>query len=961
MKMPVRLFVTMIVACCLSSVFVLAQDKPKPKAAARAGRGAVIIAFPESETRLSLLADGQAWIDLQFVAWGPNWGWMGLEGKTAEDNSAALMTTRGKVAGGAELTLTARTSKVGPRQLKMDLELRTTKDTEVTLVVAELRLDGAGFDKGRIDATLADKSSRKIDLPLERKGIGDAVRSFALTENAGRVTTVSLDPAVKITSDGAARIILAEGSVKAASPKKLSLTLDLPAAVEFFPSGGRIGFEPGFETWYPFHPDADYSKPSEIGMEDWIDAPAGKFGRIERKADQLLYNGKPIKLWGLNLCYGATAPEKELADRRSQFYPRYGINAVRLHKFADGPGWAGIQSKDSCVEFDAAALDRMDYQVAQFKKAGLYMLLSAHFGALKLGPAERATVPYLEEFGAFDGEKRIITPHSAIHYSPELQQVQIRQMVNLLSHKNPYTGLTYAEDPAIGFVEIINEQSILFYTTMAPLKASPTLRTQVARRFSDWLRTKYGTQEKLAAAWGEKAFDGFENDGFPKVGERLDKDNILPLGNPWYFDPAQLDGSQAFRKRRLLDTMRFLYELQNEFYDRFVAAVRKAGYAGEIVASNWQAGRAISHYYNLHSDWRIGTIDRHNYFGGGDGNRINANTMLRIAGSGILSSGMQQAADRPFMLSEWIHENPNEWGVEGPAILGAYGMGLQGWDVSFIFQNGDNGGFSDRIGRDRWDVTAPNVLGIFPAVARQVLRGDVAVSPVTAPVFVDLPSLDKGLLGFQDQVDQQYDIKTFGSDAVPATALAAVRCVVEFTDAFRPTPKFDLSKYTHDGRIDSSTGQLSWTQGQDNKLAGFFTMNTPGTRAIVGFSEGQICNLGTVTIEPRSRFAAIYVSAKQKDKTIEKAPQLLITAIARARNTGMKIFNDDRIIDKGNAPILMEPVRAKIELPKKAGTTVILLDHNGRRTDKTLPVRDGIVEIDGARDKTCYYLVEIPQ
>ena len=48
-------------------------------------------------------------------------------------------------------------------------------------------------------------------------------------------------------------------------------------------------------------------------------------------------------------------------------------------------------------------------------------------------------------------------------------------MVNLLKHRNPHTGLTYAEDPAIAFVEIINEQSILFYTSTAPLKASPTL------------------------------------------------------------------------------------------------------------------------------------------------------------------------------------------------------------------------------------------------------------------------------------------------------------------------------------------------------------------------------------------------------------------------------------------------------------------------------------------------------
>ena len=72
--------------------------------------------------------------------------------------------------------------------------------------------------------------------------------------------------------------------------------------------------------------------------------------------------------------------------------------------------------------------------------------------------------------------------------------------------------------------------------------------------------------------------------------------------------------------------------------------------------------------------------------------------MLHSAGSGTLSVGLQQCSDRPFMLSEWIHVFPNEWGVEGPALLGAYGCGLQGWDVSYLFQNRDSGGFSDRIG-----------------------------------------------------------------------------------------------------------------------------------------------------------------------------------------------------------------------------------------------------------------------
>jgi hypothetical protein len=714
-------------------------------------------------------------------------------------------------------------------------------------------------------------------------------------------------------------------------------------------------------TWYAFTPQ-NTPEPGEIGMQDWLTKPAGRYGRIVRERDKLLYNGKPIKLWGLNLCYGTCAPEQALADRRAAFYPKYGINSVRLHKYADGPGWSGIQSKDSCVQFDPAGLDRMDYQVAQFKEAGIYVLLSAHFGTLKLGPADRQLVPWLEEFGQFNKSNRIATPHSAIDYSPELQNVQIRQTVNLLQHQNPYTGLTYAQDPAVAFLEIINEQSILFYTSTAPLKASATLRQQVARKFCDWLRAKYGAQNKLRAAWGDRAFDGFANEGFPPVGENLDENNILPIGSPWYWDPAQLNGAQAFRRQRLLDTLVFLYGLQCEFYDRYVQAVRAAGYEGEILGSNWQAGRALSHFYNLHSDWRVGTIDRHNYFGGGStkaGAKFNDATMLRAPGSGTLSVGLQQAADRPFMLSEWIHVFPNEWGVEGPAVLGAYGYGLQGWDVSYMFQNRDSGGLSDRIGRDRWDATAPQILGLFPAVARQVLRGDVKESDLVAPLYVHMPSLAQVRLGFNDRTIQEYDVKSFDTDKLPARALAVVRCAVEFTDEYRDTPAFDLGPFESRGLLTSSTGQLRWQEPGEAKLGGYFTIDTPGTKAVVGFAAGQTFQLGEVTITPQSPFAAIYVTAQETDKDIRTSRKLLVTALARARNTGME-FNDagDSLLDRGQPPILLEPVKATITLSKPGMPRLVPLDHDGLRTQGSLPVQHGTVTIDGTRDQTPYYLIE---
>ena len=50
----------------------------------------------------------------------------------------------------------------------------------------------------------------------------------------------------------------------------------------------------------------------------------------------------------------------------------------------------------------------MDYQIAAFKKRGIYVKLSAHFGSQKLGPADKKYVPYLEEFGQFSGRQR---PH----------------------------------------------------------------------------------------------------------------------------------------------------------------------------------------------------------------------------------------------------------------------------------------------------------------------------------------------------------------------------------------------------------------------------------------------------------------------------------------------------------------------------------------------------------------------
>ena len=91
---------------------------------------------------------------------------------------------------------------------------------------------------------------------------------------------------------------------------------------------------------------------------------------------------------------------------------------------------------------------------------------------------------------------------------------------------------------------------------------------------------------------------------------------------------------------------------------------------------------------------------------------------------------------------------------------------------------------------------------------------------------------------------------------------------------------------------------------------------------------------------------------------MKTSDKLLVVAIARARNTGMKVFNDSRIVQRGRSPVVMEPVKAEILIGGKGPIKdVHVLDHSGRRTGKTIAVAEQTFTIDGARDKTCYYLV----
>ena len=77
--------------------------------------------------------------------------------------------------------------------------------------------------------------------------------------------------------------------------------------------------------------------------------------------------------------------------------------------------------------------------------------------------------------------------------------------------------------------------------------------------------------------------------------------------------------------------------------------------------------------------------------------------------------------------------------------------------------------------------------------------------------------------------------------------------------------------------------------------------------------------------------------------------------MARVRNTGM-ILNEseDKIIQPGSAPILMEPVKAVIHVPFSGKLNI--LDHDGKKVIGERSFRRSF-GIDGAQDHSPFYFI----
>ncbi|MEI8341629.1 MAG: hypothetical protein WCH43_08865 [Verrucomicrobiota bacterium] len=896
-----------------------------------------VLVSPDNSLSFMFIRGNERVLTTALGGWGPKWGWRPFESHEKASGDELVLTAPFEVnkEEGQVIQVKQRVWKSGDNEISMNFELSADKDVPLTMLVAHVRFDEK-FQEGDILFKHADGTEGTLPLTIGGPGSQPETDTLVFRPKKLDFFSATIKPALPIVNHGALRIQLAADLFKAGK-KSVTLTFHLPGVAQLLVKQSDIDqlskVVPD-NNWFPVTATKDV-KPSVIGFEDWLDKPAGKHGGVRMVGDHFEFADKTrVKFWGTNLSYAFSAPEHQQAEYTAARFAKFGVNAVRMHKFT-GAGWEGIGDENDATQMNPEGLDRLDYFANELAKNGVYYGWSHSF-QFKVKPGNKDRLLAYDEIKAnADGNT-----YSLMNWAEDCQDLLIETVVNLLKHKNPYTGKTYAEDPALAYIELQNEDDIFFFTTNDALNKFPTYKKNLMQRFAQWLQAKYKDQAGLKTAW----------DSALKPDETLEAKNIALAENVFEMGPA-LEGKTGGPRQRLLDNAAFYHAVQNAFYDKFSKAIRATGYKGPLVGSPWQTAGGLTHLYNLKSDYLVGYIDRHNYFGGAFND-----SMLAKPGSGDFSTGLQQVADRPFGISEWVHQYPSLYSAEGPAIFAVYGMGLQGWDASYEFQGAQiANGFSDLVGTlpwGIWNVDVPTQIGQYPALARMIMRGDVKEGEVIGSRNVSPQNLADGKFDFSEKIVQQGDVKSFDGNT-PPEALAAGRLVVKFTDKDEPSSFPDMTKYDANQTITSNTKQLTW----DYSGKGYFTVNTAGTKAVVGFAQDRKLQLDNYVFSLQSPYASVFLTSLEKGKDLSQTKTALLTVVARNSNSGFKILSiDNRTLDNGTSPILLEPVKAAITCGR-AVAAVNILDQDGQRTGQTLPLRGNNFEIDSSKEKTIYYEV----
>ncbi|MBE3098947.1 MAG: carbohydrate binding domain-containing protein [Planctomycetes bacterium] len=234
--------------------------------------------------------------------------------------------------------------------------------------------------------------------------------------------------------------------------------------------------------------------PNEASLVALRSPPIAADGpRLVAADGHFMLGEKRVRIWGVNLCFGANFPAHADAARVAARLAAAGVNSVRLHHMDTSAYPRGILEPKNPLKLSAEAVERLDYFVDQLARRGIWVNVNLHVGR---APSKALGLP--EPNTKYDKIVGIFTP--------ALIDAQKQYARDVLAHVNPYRKVRYADDPAIAFVEVTNEDSLFMWSARQDLQNLPEFyATLLRQKYNAWLKARYGTSESLRAAWAKGA------------------------------------------------------------------------------------------------------------------------------------------------------------------------------------------------------------------------------------------------------------------------------------------------------------------------------------------------------------------------------------------------------------------------------------------------------------------------
>ncbi|HLV64173.1 MAG TPA: hypothetical protein VKY73_00105, partial [Polyangiaceae bacterium] len=628
------------------------------------------------------------------------------------------------------------------------------------------------------------------------------------------------------------------------------------------------------DDFFPFSPPADPFSASALDLRSMNEASAGLGGPIVAAGDALVRanTGMPIRFWGVN----GTPHLFELSDEElrqtARRLAKVGVNLLRLH----GPMW----HEDDFSRVDPEKLARLHRLAAELKDNGIYLALSIYF------PLWRKLRPE-DGFAGYRGDQE---PFALPFFNDAFERIQQGWWDAILSPENPHTGLPLARDPALAFVEILNEDSLLFWT-FKPYETIPAEQmASLERGFGQFVARRYGDIERGLARYGSTVRGDHPSEG--------------RVGFVGLWDVVNRPSTRG------RDAAEFLTRTMREYFVRQRDHLRRTGYAGTIVCSNWVTADArvlgpLDKWANLVCD----AMDRHGYYQGphlgerasymiapGDryrdasALRFDPDSLDRVEPSYALPIQDVRYNGKPSVISEIGWAAPNRFRAELPLIAASYAA-LQGTDALMFFALMDTGG--QRI-VTKFGIDDPAILGQFPAAALLYRRGDLSPSRPVAKFDLALADLF-ALRGGPFQAPQNLD--ELRKQGVPKGALlprAAEGTLdplaflvgpveVHIAETAARTQLRSLEGFVNrrERVVTSATSELAWDYGR-----GLLRLTAPRAEGAAGFL-GRVgpIDLGVASLETRLDYGA-FLLVSLDGEPLTRSRRMLLQVMSEVQNTG---------------------------------------------------------------------------